>query len=465
MVTSDAFLNAGSTRTRPPNPDQLTRVAGYGSSPVVTYEGEGTYFLDRIREGVWRLEVYPDAVDVEDPFEMPRRDKLVTRAFFRAWPMTISLPDLGTSFSAEPIASGNAATVAAERGRIVVRPGVYLLSGRGAIDRATLPARVANVGLAEFHAPPTDTLGTRVIMTVSPQYVTGRPATFAARVVSDEMPDTVSLWVRPVGRGWFTPFAMRRESAYRWSVTVPADSVREGPQELMVSVRHRDSTVTYPAGIARHPWSWDFHASAVWHTTVVGARVPLRLLAPADDAARLAFTRIGDAGRQGIFRVVSSAVTGEPALHLELPVVRSEDAIDDYTASLVVEDRIASRGETIGAATGLRIRLRGLAPRQAVHVSLMEHDGTTWSAAVEADSTWRELVVPLARLRATRGVQLPLGFPGRWNYWVGPAKGRGGAADRIRPGEIERLELSLRPTAGVTRAQGVEVESVGLVFP
>ena len=61
---------------------------GYGSSPIVTYEGEGIYFLDRVRPGVWRLEVYPDAVPVRDPFEPPSPDKVVTRAIRRAWPMT-----------------------------------------------------------------------------------------------------------------------------------------------------------------------------------------------------------------------------------------------------------------------------------------------------------------------------------------------------------------------------------------
>src|SRR5215218_871535 len=92
MATPDALLHAGSTRTTPPDPRALRRVAGYGSSPVVTYDGEGIYFLDRVRDGVWRLEVYPDAVDVDDPFRMQRLDKVVTRAIYRAWPMRIDLP-------------------------------------------------------------------------------------------------------------------------------------------------------------------------------------------------------------------------------------------------------------------------------------------------------------------------------------------------------------------------------------
>ena len=100
-MARDAFLYAGSTRSTPPDPAALRRIAGYGSSPVVAYEGEGIYFLDKVRAGVWRLEVYPDAVPVRDPFEAPNPGKIVTRAISRAWPMTVTLPDLGDSFTVQ----------------------------------------------------------------------------------------------------------------------------------------------------------------------------------------------------------------------------------------------------------------------------------------------------------------------------------------------------------------------------
>src|SRR5437667_3357006 len=78
LVARDAFLYAGSTRSAPPAPTALRRIAGYGSSSTVTYEGQGIYFLDKVRPGVWRLVVYPDAVPIREPFEPPRADKLVS---------------------------------------------------------------------------------------------------------------------------------------------------------------------------------------------------------------------------------------------------------------------------------------------------------------------------------------------------------------------------------------------------
>ena len=467
MVTDDAFLNAGATRTAPPHPERLRRVAGYGSSPVVQYEGEGTYFLDRVRPGVWRLEVYPDAVDVDDPFVIQRRDKLVTRAIARAWPMTVRLPDLGASFVAQPLTAGNAASTRATDGRVVVRPGVYVLSAGDPASRASLPARLGALAFTEFHAPATDAWPTRVFFDATPEVLAGRPATIAARVASDILPDSVTLWLRPVGRGWFTPAAMRRVSAYGYRATLPTGTLEPGPYDAVIAVRHGDSTVTYPDGVSRVPRDWDFHTNGAWPLSVVNPRTPLRLLDPAPDATRLTFTRLGDAGRAGLFHLVPSAATGATALRFELPPSPTADPLDDYTASLVVDRRIAGRQETADSATAIRVRLRGLAATQRLYLSLMERDGTTWGTTIDVGTGWTERTIPLAALRAVRGVNLPLGYPGRWNYWVAPAAARGGRGDRLRASAVERLQLSLRPprrSKPAARRPGVEVESVTLLF-
>src|SRR5438876_7127826 len=120
LVARDAFLYAGSTRSTPPDLAALRRIAGYGSSSVATYGGEGIYFLDKVRPGVWRLEVYPDAVPVRDPFEPPSPDKIVTRAISRAWSMTVKLPELCASFTVQPITVGNRVPAVSVAGLIAV---------------------------------------------------------------------------------------------------------------------------------------------------------------------------------------------------------------------------------------------------------------------------------------------------------------------------------------------------------
>src|SRR5206468_447932 len=77
---------------------KLAHIAGVGSSPVVTYGGSGSYFLDKLSAGVWRLEAMPDAVSIRDPFEKTSPQKEVTRIEWNTDTMQIALPDLTENF-------------------------------------------------------------------------------------------------------------------------------------------------------------------------------------------------------------------------------------------------------------------------------------------------------------------------------------------------------------------------------
>jgi hypothetical protein len=467
LLSRDAFMHAGDTDNAPPDAARLQRIAGYGSSPVVQYEGRGVYFLDKVRTGLWRLEVYPDAVPVRDPFVMPNPDKIVTRAVYRTWPMRITLPDLGSSFAVQRLNRGNALNMArAEAGRFMITPGVYLLSANGAVEPQTLPASVGRVGMHEFHAPAPDTLATQVEVSAAPEYLSGRPVDIAVRVAATATPDSVTLFIRPLGRSWFSRYPMLPAGGYDYHVRMPADSLKSGPHQYMVSVAHGNTSITFPEGIQRRPWDWDFSAHSFWNTNVISATSPLRLLRPDDDVALMSFTRIGDAGRQGIFRVVTSEVTGEAAFHLELPVM-GEWSPEDYTASLVIKDRITARAASVGAAKSIKLRLRGVGPSQVLHVTLVERDGTSWSAPVRVAAQWSERTIPLSDFKMARSVKLPQGFPGQWSYWLPAADGRGGAGDALRVAAVERLQLSLRkePNVAVRAGEyGIELENIVLLF-
>src|SRR5207247_3206179 len=114
------------------------------------------------------------------------------------------------------------------------------------------------------------------------------------------------------------------------------------------------SRYTFPGCLHMQPTHWDYYDRASWKLDVVDPRTPLRLFDPGRDAAKLAFTRIGDAGRRGLFRVTLSKVTGQPVFHFDLPVDERGWSPPDYTASLVIADGIRARQEAMGGAAALR---------------------------------------------------------------------------------------------------------------
>ena len=465
LVADDAYLYTGPMQRAPPHVDRLRRIAGVGSSPIVTYEGGGIYFLDKVRDGVWRLEVYPDAVPVADPFAAPNRDVIVTRAISRTWAMRIVLPDLGPTFTLRSAADPESSEQRAREGRVLVKPGVYVVSESPSVNLATMPRYIGALRFDEFHPPPQDTVPTRVVAHTIEVQSTTRPVVFSASVVDAKPPTDVKLVVRGVGSGSFRWFTMSAVGAYEYETRISRDSLSEGRYEYGIVVTRGDTVTTFPSGLHAYPDAWNYRSDELWPVSIVSPTTAIPLFRPLADASRLSFTRIGDAGRRGLFRTITSPVTGAPVFHFELPVFNGR-GLPDYTASLVIGDRLTGRAGDVASARALRVRLRGLGPSQQLRVTLVESDGTGWRTTISADSAWREYVVPLDSLRPGRSVLLPQPFPGDWNYWVEPTS-RSGPPEGLRLENVERLQLSLGDEQHSTLnpgQSGVEIESVIITF-
>ncbi|HEY6452479.1 MAG TPA: hypothetical protein VIX87_07750 [Steroidobacteraceae bacterium] len=474
LNAEDAFMNAGATADGPRNPGALRRVVGFGSSGAVDYEGTGAYFLDKVRDGVWRLEVYPDEVLVQDPFEQPQPGKVVSRLLYRSWPMTVHLPDLGDDFLATPLTIPRqpaAAPRRAVRAQVQIEPGVWLLS-RSAADRATLPARIDRVGFEEFHVNQPVSYPDLVLSLAPAEFPVGTPVEIRARAADDVLPDEVNLWVRPAGmRRFGKPIAMSRTRGNDYAAVLPADAVPPGLYEYVVSARTGARVESFPGGEAGQPDEWPFRAATLWSFRVTPAGTAIRLLDPKQDYARLLFVRPGEQYRTPFFQIVPGQSADEAALSLELPDLGA-DTPARYAAALYIGDVLAARKADAARAQFLDVKLRALdGRRKTLAVTLIEQDGSAWSAEVIAGQDWSTVEVPLAQLHLSRSILIPSPFPGLWDYWRQNPEQRGGPGDQVRLPQVERLQLTVMRNGagtgadgGADDARGAVVESIKLRF-
>jgi hypothetical protein len=470
LNADDAFMNAGPTRDRPRNPKALRRIVGFGSSGAVDYEGTGAYFLDKVRSGVWRLEVYPDEILVRDPFEQPQPDKIVSRLLYRAWPMGLHLPDLGAEFFATPVnVPGNrAATLRrASNGAFSVEPGVWLLSST-AVDRTTLPARIARVGFDEFHVNARLSYPDFIQSLAPAEYEAGSPLEVRVRVSNDALPDDVRLWVRPAGMASFgQPIEMNRQRGNDYAAVLAAGSVSPGLYEYLVTARTGERVTTFPGGAPRQPGDWPFRADTPWSFRVTSPRTTMRLLNPKQDYPRLSFVRPGEQYRAPFFQIVPGQSADESALSLALPDLGT-DTPARYAAALYIGDVIAARRSEAPWADALEIKLRAVGGvRKTIEVTLIEQDGSAWSVPLVARDAWSTVSVPLGQLHISRSIHIPSPFPGLWNYWRESPAGRGAAGDHIHLENVERLQLTVAAASADSAAddaRGAAVESITLHF-
>lgn len=464
LAAADAYMNAGDTEIAAPNPRALTRIGGYGSSPLIDYEGEGTYFLDKVRDGVWRLEIYPDALIVAEPYAQPQPDRVVSQLNFRPWPMHIRLADLGQSFTATPLNVPENSEVApqrARRGVFTAEPGVWLLS-RGAVDRASLPATISRVGFNEFHIAPASEFPPTILSNAPEEFAAGAAARFSARVISRAPPEEVQLYIRAAGAGGFNaPVAMARTRGYDFAASVP--DLAPGLYEYVVTARTAEGETTFPGAAQGRPGQWPFAAADVWRFRVVDFTAPVVLFDAARDYGDLSFVRPEEQYRGSFYSIVPAEGANQAALALSVPDLGA-DTPARYAGALYVGDAIEARDVSNAAALAVRVRAIGGA-RKTVNLILVEEDGSSWSGAFAASGDWQTLRLPLSQLQFTRSIHIPSPFPGLWNYWrEGPAARAGG---QIRPAGIERLELRVNrnegETAGDTGA-GVEIQSIWLEY-
>ena len=127
----ETFYYTGSTATVPVNINALQHIAGTGNSAVVKYSGNGAYFLDKLSQGVWRLECMPDVLELADPFGRATAGRIVRRVVWNEQTMSVDLTDLGNDFLVNAVNKGNTSVIKANGRSIIVKPGVYIIRSKG----------------------------------------------------------------------------------------------------------------------------------------------------------------------------------------------------------------------------------------------------------------------------------------------------------------------------------------------
>ena len=434
MVTEREFLHSNTTRTEPPAPDKLERVIGCGSSPVVSYEGTGAHFLERLAPGAWRLEVYPDAVWVNDPYGAHSLNREVARMFWRAWMMTVRLPDLGTNFSVEPLSEGSTFRPKAVNGRIPIVPGVYLLQRAGLTGDAWKTARLpARVGLREFYALPGKDAPTAVRHEPVGNWVEGKALTVAFTVASPEEPEGVALEFRRSGKGEaFQSLPLQRTSAYQFAAALPEPWLVPGQASYRFVLRSGGNEARFPTNA---PWPLFISARTAPVTLFDAERHKASLHAP------FAFKK----------SLVPGMTNGHRALHIA--VEKFSPAPSALAFRTDVTEELEPWREAMAGRTILHLRARALEPTtKSVEVVVLERDTSPWGANLPLTTEWCDVRVPLASLK-------------HFGHWGGSTAQRGGKDDHLRPQEIAGVSVCFGAWLYPNHADEphtIEIESVAV---
>jgi hypothetical protein len=425
-------------------------VAGVGSSPVVAYQGLGAYFLDKLEDGVWRLEVMPDAVQIRDPFERASPKKEVTRIQWQLNAMQVMLPDLGTGFSIKGLNEGNTYTATAAD-NFKIAPGTYLLTRNGK-NTSTTKTGMGAIQLNEFVAPQATNTDFFVQLNPLAELTAGKPFVINAQVVGMDT-GRVSLQVSRLGAGQPRTIPMRK-NGYNYAAELPSELLTPGVLNYRIIAQQGSDVAVFPGNFKDNPFAWDTYTNETWKAMVTANDARLELFNPAVDRDARAYPSF----RRG-FQI--NYLPGEKPGELLLKLAATE-LLGDHTIGFQYAFAKKLKGRSIDMVDKLMIRARTAetTPVQA-KITLTNADAFSFSTYITLNNDFRDIEVPLNNLAPDASLLLPRPYPG----FLPTSFTATGSPSPFRLQEIEKIQVTIGtdvPAAAFNKPYSMEVQSVWL---
>ncbi|WP_165823829.1 cellulase family glycosylhydrolase [Pseudochryseolinea flava] len=408
------FFYTNTTPSVPVNTSKLKHIAGYGNSNVVKYEGEGAYFLDQLEAGVWRLEVYPDAVWVDNIFGKNNLNKEVAVLHWNEWTMEVNLPDLGSSFSLQGIQNNLQKSVDGKA--FAVTPGVYILAKKGSGFVLDANARFKNITVGEYGAVKSTLKKSYLVHDPLRQVIAGKDVTIKAQIVTNENPDSVLLYVDNGGPR--RALKMSRVSGYTYEAHVAAKDVSPGYLNYCFGSFYHGALKVYPSGTGS-PLSWSFDGDT-YSTAVVATSNSLYVFNAATDAKE-----VSKEWRKGS-KLIPTA-DQSVVMYQEIPklFVLDEENLEgqplhDYSLRYNFKPNVAGRKDELSSFKKMVIKAHSVDADFPLQVALVDNQGNTYGALIALKQDVHEYEIAFENLQPVKHVTLPRPYPTFQQYFFQP---------------------------------------------
>ena len=455
--TDQKFIYTNHTKALPVNEKNLHKIAGFGNSALVQYDGQGAYFLDKIDKGIWRLEVMPDAVWVDNPFGRNSPNKTVGVIRWEEHKMNIQLKDLGTNFRMEPINEGNTFITKVDQTSFSIKPGTYILSRNG-IQKKWLPSdSFGKNHLKDFYAPNTSVKDNWLRHKATTETTENKPLTVTIQFISPENPKQIQL-VGYAGLNRFT-IEMVKANGYNYAATIPAENITKGYLHYNIVVHKKENEyLTYPSGLEGRPFDWDVYDRSTYKVHVVPGSNPIYLFHAAEDSELL----IKQWNRS--LKLVPTENFGEAEYQVNLEKLLMIDnenlhakPLYDYSFKHFIIDKIKNRRDDLDSKNALIFRARALNDKPCkLQIAFVMDDGASFGTTIEIGAATQDYKISLSDLKPVRTITLPRPYPGFLPYFL-----EHNLQSAFDIGRVESLQFSIGP--GIPEKELEEKHGLGII--
>ncbi|MUP46176.1 membrane or secreted protein [Gramella sp. BOM4] len=412
--SGEEFIYTNTTNQQPKDINAVKSISGHGSSPVVNYKGKGAYFLDKLEDGAWRLEVMPDPVLIKNPFGSNSLQKTVSVISWKENEMKLNLPDLGSGFSIKALNAGNAHVVNSNDAEFLISPGTYLISAKGKQPDLDQLQENFEFDLKAFEAQQPTVDDTYLVHQPVPTATEGENLKISATLVSDSDIEKVEAWFR--NGNTYESVELKPENNYDYAAEVPEKLLNHGYLEYRIIVHTSDEQITFPGAFEGSPSDWDFYGEKTYSTSILPSEAGISLFDAYSDHDGL--VRKWNRNNQ---LVPTGPDEAEFQVRLEKlfekdPENLNAEPIYDYSFRYNFQNKTAHR--TLANKDKLILKARSLTgSTEKLQVALVMDNGAAFGKIVELSPELEEIEIDLAELTPVRTVTLPRPYPGFLLYY------------------------------------------------
>jgi hypothetical protein len=434
------FIYTNNTKATPVNEAKLKLIAGFANSNLIKYDGLGAYFLDKIADGIWRLEVMPDAVWVDNPFGRNSPEKTVGVINWKNHMMEINLQNLGTQFEIEAINQGNTITKSADNGNFSIAPGTYILSKKGNPKNWTANDNFGFGKLNDFYAPET-TVTPWFKHTPEIEISENNALTIKVNYIAPNEPQGIQLAVYSGSKSEI--LEMKNIGAYTYSAVIPAEIIKAGFLSYYIIVQYqKDNYTTYPAAKNGRPFDWDFYDRNTFQVRVVPNSNPIHLFNASKD------TNLLIREWRKSFQLVPTKNEGEAEYQMNLEKLFEPDIenlntkpIYDYSFKHFILDKIQGRKNDLSSMKNIIFKGRSLNNKPCkLQIAFVLNNGSSYGNMIEIGTESIDYTMPLSDLKPVKTVTLPRPYPSFLPYYF-----EHNLSSEFDINKVESIQFSIGP--------------------
>jgi hypothetical protein len=455
MNTEQEFYYSNTTSTSPLNSSKLQHVAGVGSSLVVQYKGLGAYFLDKLDNGIWRLEVMPDAIMVSDPFAKASPQKEVVQIQWKAHAMQIKLPDLGGDFMVTALNEGNIFSATIINGSVQIQPGTYLLVKNGKKFQ-NKRSKSSVIRLNEFVAPVSRNSTPSIWHIPYEEVSSGRPFELQAQIVGLEDSSKVTLLINNLS-GVYKTIPLQEKTAYTYAAEVPAELTTPGLLQYRILIeKSKGEFYTFPGNHKGYPYAWDYYLNDTWQIYMASEKSALEIFNASQDRNLFVYPNLWRSDEK---QFITSEEPGQLIFRLATKHLNNSEHMMGWQHEFA--DKLKGRKSELNSFNKLVIKARtGNTQPIQIKLALLTIHGTAYSTTVTITSAMQELSIPFSSLKLDRFILLPRPYPGFQPFWF-----QSSASLPFQIGQAEKLQISIgegMSPADYEKPYSIEVEAIRL---